>query len=236
MIFSATVQKTVPLYQTMTEIAVHLIREKVLTGQYKSGTHLIPEKLEAELSLGRVAIREALRELCGTGLLVSLPNKGVIVADPPDSEEITALYQTRYALEGEASFKATQKITPKVIDQLEYLSAEMEGRSETPPFDFVLLNREFHLTLYEVSGWKPTCRIINQLFDQTLIFRALNTVWTDTKNTNYYNREHRGIIEALKSGDAEEVRKRIIANISGGFDQYALSQSSLKNKPKKIVK
>jgi DNA-binding GntR family transcriptional regulator len=103
--------------------------------------------------------------------VVSLPNKGVIVADPADPVEITALYQARYALEGEASFQATQKITTGTINRLEEISAQMEATTITSPFDFVLLNREFHLTIYEASGWKPVCRIINQLFDQTLIFR-----------------------------------------------------------------
>ena len=86
MIILQKIRITGPLYQTMTEMSTQLIRENVIKGQYKSGTRLIPEKLEAELGLGRVAIREALRELTGSGLLVSLPNKGVIVADPPDPE------------------------------------------------------------------------------------------------------------------------------------------------------
>ncbi|MBI4764346.1 MAG: GntR family transcriptional regulator [Deltaproteobacteria bacterium] len=240
MTISATIQKTGPLYQTMTEIAAHLIRERVLTGQYKSGTRLIPEKMEAELGLGRVAIREALRELTGSGLVVSLPNKGVVVADPPEPDEIKALYQARYALEGEAAFQATQRITPDVIGQLEETAARMEALAAqieatpiTAPFDFTLLNREFHLTLYEASGWKPVCRIINQLFDQTLIFRAQNTAWIDIENVDYYNLEHRGIIEALRSGDAQKVRQRVVANISRGFKQYALNQPFLKYKPNK---
>ena len=243
MTISATIPITGHLYQTMTEMATQLIRVNVIKGQYKSGTRLIPEKLEAELGLGRVAIREALRELTGSGLLVSLPNKGVIVADPPDPDELKALYQARYALEGEATFQATRRITLEEISQLEEIAAQMEeiaaqmeATPVTSPFDFVLLNREFHLTLYEASGWKPVCRIINQLFDQTLIFRALNTVWIDTKNVDYYNLEHRGIIEALKSGKAEEVKQRIIENISRGFKAYSLDQTSLKTKPKKITR
>jgi DNA-binding GntR family transcriptional regulator len=241
---SATIQKIGPLYQTMTEMAAQLIRVNVLKGQYQSGTRLIPEKMETELGLGRVAIREALRELTGSGLLVSLPNKGVMVADPPEPEEIEALYQARYALEGEAAFQATKRITPEVISHLEEIAARMEAiaaRMEaiaaqieatpvTAPFDFALLNREFHLTLYEDSGWKPVCRIINQLFDQTLIFRAQNTAWIDIENVDYYNLEHRGIIEALRSGKPELVKEKIIKNISRGFKAYSLNQPTVQSK------
>ncbi len=231
----ASNQNIFPLYQTMTEMATRLIREKVLTGHYKSGTRLIPEKLEVELGLGRVAIREALRELTGSGLVVSLPNKGVVVADPPDSVEITALYQARYALEGEVAFQASTKITPETIKRLEGLLARMES-STNYPFDMVLLNREFHLTIYEASGWKTACRVINQLFDQTLIFRSLNTYWVGDKNAVGYHKDHRGIIEALRSGNAEGVKNRVIANISRGFKQFAINQPSLKAKATKTLR
>ena len=234
MTISTSTSKIFPMYQTMTGMATRLIRERVLTGHYKSGTRLIPEKLEVELGLGRVAIREALRELTGSGLMVSLPNKGVIVADPPGLEEITALYQARYALEGEAALRATTKITPEAIKRLEGLLAQMEN-STRYPFDMVLLNREFHLIIYEASGWKTACRIINQLFDQTLIFRSLNTSWVGDKNAGEYHKDHRGIIEALRSGNAEVAKHRVIANISRGFKQFALNQPSLKIKTKKTT-
>ena len=108
-------QQAITMYQTMTEIATRFIRERVLAGDYKPGSRLIPAKLEGELGLGRVAIREALRELAGSGMVVSMPNKGVIVADAPAPEEIAALYEARYALEGGAAYLAAKNMTPAVI-------------------------------------------------------------------------------------------------------------------------
>jgi DNA-binding GntR family transcriptional regulator len=78
-------------YHTMTEIAVRALREKILKGNLKPGARLIPVKLESELALGRVAIREAIRELSGSGLVESIPNKGTIVAAPPTLDEIRNL-------------------------------------------------------------------------------------------------------------------------------------------------
>jgi len=52
-------------YRTMTEIAATAIRDAILNGIYLPGTRLIPAKLEQEVQLGRVAIREALKELAG---------------------------------------------------------------------------------------------------------------------------------------------------------------------------
>jgi len=218
---SATHQ-AIPVYQTMTEIATRLIRERVLSGHYKPGSRLIPAKLEAELGLGRVAIREALRELTGSGMVVSLPNKGVIVTEAPSLEEIGALYETRCALEGGAAYLATKNMTRAVITRLEALEVQMEDESRSL-FDCILLNREFHLTLYEISGWKSACRIINQLIDQTLIFRGQRPEWT--MDPRAFFEDHRQIIEALKTDAADVIKRLVITNVSRGYQQICTSHS-----------
>lgn len=218
---SATHQ-AIPVYQTMTEIATRLIRERVLSGHYKPGSRLIPAKLEAELGLGRVAIREALRELTGSGMVVSLPNKGVIVTEAPSLEEIGALYETRCALEGGAAYLATKNMTRAVITRLEALEVQMEDESRSL-FDCILLNREFHLTLYEISGWKSACRIINQLIDQTMIFRGQRPEWT--MDPRAFFEDHRQIIEALKTDAADVTKRLVITNVSRGYQQICTSHS-----------
>lgn len=215
------VNSTIPQYQTMTEMAARLIRERVLSGHYHSGDRLIPEKLETELGLGRVSIREALRELAGSGLVDSLPNKGAVVAQPPAAEEIKALYEARYALEGEAAFRAAKIVTPAVLARMEDLLKQME-KTVKAAFNLVLLNREFHLTLYEASGWRSACRIINQLFDQTLIYRGAHKSWV-ADDPALFHRDHREIIDALEGGNAEAVKKKVMANIYRGFEQYVLN-------------
>jgi DNA-binding GntR family transcriptional regulator len=219
---------TIPPYQTMTEIAADFIRERVLSGQYPSGSRLIPEKLESEIGLGRVAIREALRELAGSGLVVLRPNKGVLVADPPQPDEIKTIYEARFALEGETAYQAAKQITPVVIGRMEKLAEEME-KTEKAPFHLILLNREFHLTLYEVSGWKAACRMIRQLLDQTLIYRAWHTAWK-ADNPSGFHKDHRAIIRSLKCADVEAVKKNVIANIGRGLNQYILAYGSGKKK------
>lgn len=223
---SATHQ-AIPVYQTMTEIATRLIRERVLSGHYKPGSRLIPAKLEAELGLGRVAIREALRELTGSGMVVSLPNKGVIVTEAPSLEEIGALYETRCALEGGAAYLATKNMTRAVITRLEALEGQMEDESRSL-FDCILLNREFHLTLYEISGWKSACRIINQLIDQTLIFRGQRPEWT--MDPRAFFEDHRQIMEALKTDAADVTKRLVITNVSRGINRYALRTAGRRRK------
>jgi DNA-binding GntR family transcriptional regulator len=207
----------IPRHQTMTEMATRFIRERVLSGHYTSGFRLIPAKLEAEFGLGRVAIREALRELTGSGLVISTPHKGAVVADAPSPEEVDALYEARYVLEGNAAYLATKKMTPEMIVRLESILLEMDEKSQSP-FDYVLRNREFHLTLYEVSEWRSACRIINQLIDQVLIFRGLYSEW-HTEDPKVLRQDHRRIIKALKAHAAHDAKKFVITNICRGYER-----------------
>lgn len=204
-------------HQTMTEMATRFIRERVLSGHYTSGYRLIPANLESEFGLGRVAIREALRELTGSGLIISSPHKGAIVADAPSPQEVDALYEARYVLEGNATFLATQKMTLEMITQLESLLWEMDEKSQSP-FDYVLRNREFHLTLYEVSEWRSACRIINQLIDQVMIFRGLRSGWR-TEDPKVLRQDHSRIMKALKDKAASDAKKYVIANIRRGYQR-----------------
>jgi GntR family transcriptional repressor for pyruvate dehydrogenase complex len=146
-----------------------------------------------------------------------MTNKGVIVAEAPGLEEIGALYEARCALEGEAAYFANKNMTPEVITRLEALVIQMEKESQSS-FDLVLRNREFHLALYKASGWESACRIINQLIDQTLIFRSLRSTWW-TADPGEFHEDHRRIIETLKAGAADVTKRLLIANVSRGYQQ-----------------
>lgn len=116
----------------MTEIATEAIKEAVLQGHYKPGKRLIPAQLESELNLGRVAIREALRELTGSGLVVSVPNKGAIVAEAVDAEEMREVFEIRYDLEGKACELAATRISEEELSKLERLNVDLAGYQENP--------------------------------------------------------------------------------------------------------
>ncbi len=204
-------------FQTMTEFANQELRKGIINGRYLPGSRLKPVQLEQDMGLGRVAIREALRELTGSGLVRSIPNKGIQVTMPPAPEEMATIFESRCIMEGDLGLQAVQKITPGIIEQLENLYEKMENQ-ELFSRDRFLLNREFHLTLYRVSGWDHSCRIVAQMLDQVLVFYAFHA--HDIKvNLNFkpFNKEHADIIKGLKSKNGEKVKNTIVANIRRGY-------------------
>jgi GntR family transcriptional regulator len=75
-----TKQLGVPLYHQIE----HLIRHRIGTGEYAAG-HQIPSESELclELSVSRVTLREALRELVRDGMLMKVQGKGTFVVHNP---------------------------------------------------------------------------------------------------------------------------------------------------------
>lgn len=209
-----TVSNTTP-YRTMTEMAAQRLLEAIITGELPPGTRLIPSRLEKEMNLSKVSIREALREISGMGLVVSLPNKGAVVSEPPELEEIIEIFEIRFLLEGKAAEVATHRIDNKGIEQIQTWHKEMTKQIALPRTYFHL-NREFHLRLYKESKMNHLCQIIEQMMNKVQSFRSRYPF----RKTDYriFNQGHEDIIEALVQRDAIKVKERVIANVRSGLD------------------
>lgn len=213
-------------YRTMTEMAAQALREGILKGTLTPGTPLIPAKLEKELSLGRVAIREAIRELSGSGLVESVPNKGNFVASPLTLGEIKQLYNIRSHIEAKAASIGAKRLSPAELERMEELHQIMCDRS-LPLLDYFLPNREFHFILYRASGWRYVNKLISQIWDQILAFRSFQKF--NVGNPDKFNKEHQMILDALKSGDFNKIGQLIKVNLQSGLDQILSLASKMPN-------
>lgn len=203
-------------YRTMTEMAALALREAIIKGNLTPGTALIPAKLEGQLSLGRVAIREAIRELAGSGLVESIPHKGTFVAAPLTLSEIKEIYMIRYQVEGKAATLGAGRITEQDLKRMETLHAMMCDKS-LPILDYFLPNREFHFILYRASGWSYLYKLISQIGDQVLAFRSFRHFTMG--DPSIFNQQHQMILDALKAGEFKKVGQLVKENLRSGLDQ-----------------
>ena len=210
------IEMAVQPYRTMTEMAAQALREGILKGALTPGTQLIPAKLESELTLGRVAIREAIRELTGSGLVESLPNKGTFVASPLTLAEIKELYNVRYHIEAKAAVIGAKNLTHAQLERMQELHHIMCDES-LPILDYFLPNREFHFILYRACGWRYINQLISQIWDQILAFRSFRKY--NVGNPEQFNKEHQLILDNLKSGDFNKVGQFIKVNLRSGLNQ-----------------
>ncbi len=202
------------VYQTMTEMAATELRKAIRRGELPPGTRLIPSKLESDLNLSRVSIREAIRELAGSGLVEIITNVGAHVASPPSLEELKEIFAARLVVEPKLAVEASRKIQGEQMDTLLGFCKEME-KEPLPGKGYFSLNRSFHEFLYALSEWKTLCRITSQFTDQILVFRRFGgPSFLDYKANN---EDHRLILKAVKEKDQDKITQRIRTHITSGL-------------------
>jgi len=197
--------------RTLAGVAVETVRSQILRRQLAPGTKLNQASLAEQLGISLVPLREALRKLEAEGLVQIVPHRGVFVC-PISRDELEDLYTIRMILEGMATRAAVARLTDDHVAKLSALVLEME--QETCREDYaklLLINRAFHLTLYEVSGRRFLCDSITGLWKKSERYRAFY-VHLPGRSRQALS-EHHEILQALQGRWAKEAVRAVRNNI-----------------------
>ncbi|HOA79529.1 MAG TPA: GntR family transcriptional regulator, partial [Defluviitaleaceae bacterium] len=110
----------------------HKIREDILNGKYKSGDSIKEVVVSKELGVSRTPVREALKQLELEGLVISIPNKGTVVAGITE-QDIIDIYAIRSLIEGLAARWAAIRISEEQLKQLEEIINDIEKSMDSKP-------------------------------------------------------------------------------------------------------
>lgn len=129
------------------------IREIIVSGRVKPGERLTETDLATRLGVSRGPLREAIRELVDTGLVVSIPYKGLFVRSTT-AKDLKELYSLRTTLECLAFRECWSKRNPVACDDLRGRNALLtkvitEG---TDPLLAIELELKLHSWCYEMAG------------------------------------------------------------------------------------
>ena len=103
-----------PLRQQVTA----LIRESIITQQYRAGDRLVERVLCERFSVSRTVIREALRQLEAEGLTTTIANRGPVVASLT-TQEVVDLYEVRTVLEALAGKLFASRASDAQLERLQ---------------------------------------------------------------------------------------------------------------------
>ena len=188
------------------------IRELIHRGGFEVGTRLPPERdLAQQLGVSRPSLREALIALDVEGRVEIRSGSGVYVCAPPSpapprtpalGESPSELMEARSLIEGEVVILACARSTEDFLGRLRELLKGMEteiARRRTA----VELDRQFHLTLAEMSGNSVLSRLVVQLFDErhSPISAKISSRFESTRTWNAALKEHEAILHALEARD-----------------------------------
>ncbi|WP_284614993.1 FadR/GntR family transcriptional regulator [Aquabacterium humicola] len=189
------------------------IRELIDRGGFEAGMRLPPERdLALQLGVSRPSLREALIALDVEGRVEVRGGSGVYVSAARPSpapgrtsslgESPSQLMEARSVIEGEVVVLACARITDeqsaRLRDIVRSMASDIERRRAR-----VDLDREFHLTLAEMSGNAVLVRLVAELFDErhSPISAKLSSRFESTRTWKAALAEHEAVLHAIEARD-----------------------------------
>lgn len=198
------------------------LRRAILSGALNGGARLVQADIAAQLEVSTTPVREALRDLAADGLIRFDPHRGAIVREL-DMTELVELYEIRKTLEALAVRKAAQEIDEAQLQQASELQDKMDRESDTGVW--VRYNSEFHSLLYRAAASPRLFSIIESVHDAATIYVA-HSLAVSPDRVKDGNREHRGIIEALRRRDGERAASLLAAHLEATLQTILTANAS----------
>ena len=190
-----------------TQFVLEGIKHRILTGQLTPGQALVETELAARFGVSKTPVREALKTLAGTGLVVMNQYKGVTVR-MVDADMAREVYDVRLLLEPEALRRSVRRGTSwnAASDALTRADEAADTAERS------LANREFHRALYVPCGNPLLGRMLDEVRDQAALVSAV--AWAADPSWEREAAEHREILRLALDGDADGAAAALHAHIA----------------------
>ncbi len=194
---------------------------RILDGTYPAGTQLKELYLAREFDVSQAPIREALRELEGSGLVCSERFRGTRVRGA-DFAEMRESYELRIMLE-KRSVALASPYKPELLELLGECQREMELAIKAEDSETYIDNAlRFHRKLVESSGNRTFLSVWDSLLWDIRGRIALRRHAEMGKSLKPLVSAHRALLGRLRAQDAEGAVQRveaILTRVASVFEQ-----------------
>ncbi len=197
--------------KSLSEIVFQKIMFDILEGKYKRGDKLKEGDIAGELNVSRTPIREAIKQLEQSGLVISSTNKGVTVIGITD-RDLKDFTIMRKSLEVVAIKLAIDRITKEDIERLDEINDLMEYFVSKNNYEKVLdLNLDFHSVIYKATGNKY---LYYMIFNILLLMKKMRLESLKKEGRlQLVLSEHRAITEAINLKNSEKAIKVVLSHL-----------------------
>jgi len=211
---------------TLSGLVQNEILRGIKAGELTVGAKLNEIELSERLGISRSPVREAFRALEEAGLVRLEKNRGVFIRDISD-EEAAELYEVRAGMDEMAGRRLAEHITPDQLEELRGMLARLEASSGSGGVDsYFPLNIAFHDRLVEMAGNATLLGMYRQVVNRMHLLRRRGFSLAGSSEASHA--EHRQILDALASRDAETAGRAMRQHVENGF-QRALAGHHLED-------
>ncbi|WP_228484611.1 GntR family transcriptional regulator [Microbacterium cremeum] len=189
------------------------IRDAILDAQFAPHQRLIEADLSERYGASRAAVRTALLNLAGEGLVERLPNRGARVRAISVDEAIE-IVEVRIGLETLCARKAAENLTPSDAAQLKELRGAIEAAVRSGDLvGYSRLNQELDRRIRDLSRHGTATQLLERLRAQSARhqFRLAFHPGRAAQSAP----EHIAIIDAILARDPDAAEAATRAHLSG---------------------
>jgi GntR family transcriptional regulator, hexuronate regulon transcriptional repressor len=221
---SRNIQKPARLYQSVAE----RLTRAIAAGTYAVGDRLPAEReLAAKFEVSRPTIREAIIALELDGLVEVRIGSGVYVIERMARTAAVVmdigafeLTEARLLIEGEVAALAATQISDEEIAELERLLVEMDNANKKSAGAGEMVDRQFHEAIAAATRNSALVSAVEQLWTIRNRSPQVLLLLEKTRAKGYVPvvNEHKAIVDALKSRDANAARAAMRDHLSRVLD------------------
>jgi len=205
------------------------LKQRILSGQMRPGSKLPSEEgLRKEFRASRTAVREAIRQLQGGGLVATVNGSGSFVSAGQldqvfsafsaysllidDGEAICDLLELRLAIEGAAAARVAGQSNSAAVAAIERHLMAMEQAVLIE--EFAIRDIEFHMELLRVSG-NQLFAMLGKAMRDRYVRLAIDSYRSDKEQQREVTfQEHTHIMNAIREGKPTAARDAMRRHIT----------------------
>jgi DNA-binding GntR family transcriptional regulator len=207
---------------TSAETIRHELARKIVNGELAPGTALDETRLAAEFNVSRTPVREALRKLSVTGLVMQSSHRRSIVAEP-DDRELGNIFFVMAQLETMCAGQSALNMNARQRHHLQAMHEEMAsfvrlGHGD----DYKLANEAFHSAIYEGTGNTYLADLTTNTRLRLQPFRRAQFETPGRLAASHA--EHSAVVEAIIRADrdaAEQAMRAHIGYVEGAWKRFS---------------
>ena len=180
------------------------LRDRIVTLRIAPGAPIDEDALGGEMEIGRTPVREAIKRLALENLVTVFPRRGTFASEI-NITDLADISDVRMQLEGHAAYRAAQRITPALREELEQLLAELDSSQGSDDREALMaLDTRVHRFVHRCAG--------NPYLEETLgrYFNLSLRIWylVIDRLPHLFTRvhEHDDLLRAIADGEAERAR------------------------------
>jgi DNA-binding GntR family transcriptional regulator len=196
-----------------------VIEDEIAQGVFRPGDRLDELMLATRYRVSRTPVREALLQLAASGLVVSRPRRGTIVA-AHSAEQVVEMFEVMAELEGMAGRLAARRANEEDLERL--LKSHESCRSAvaaSDPDGYYYRNELFHDAIYLGSHNHFLFEQCSALRRRLKPYRRLQLRFPGRLGTSFA--EHESVVRAIVDRNANDAQTMLRSHVIVQGDRFA---------------